>query len=141
VRYSLHREQHRRWIGIYRNPRGVVGGEITYTEPRAEAERIISDARSGRDPFLSDALLRRADISSFEGLCARFLADPNPGRRGRAFSQATRDGLTRIVRKELVRSGDAAIRTQSSARKSSSGPRGSRQGRDARSRRPISPIE
>jgi integrase len=102
VRYTLHGKQQRRWIGIYRNPRGAVGGEITFSEARAEAERIISEARNGRDPFLSEALLRRADISSFEGVCERFLADPAPGRRGRPLSQATRQGLVRIVRKELV---------------------------------------
>jgi integrase len=55
-----------------------------------------------RDPFLSEALLRRADILSFEGVCERFLTDPAPGRRGRPLSQATRQGLARIVRKELV---------------------------------------
>lgn len=84
------------------NARGVVGGEASYSEARAEAERIISEARSGRDPFIGIALLRNADISTFEGLSERFLADPAPGRKGRVFSEATRAGLTRIVRKELI---------------------------------------
>jgi integrase len=102
VRYSLHGELHRRSLGVYRNARGVVGGEASYSEARAEAERIISDARSGRDPFIGIALLRNADISTFEGLSERFLADPAPGRKGRVFSEATRAGLIRIVRKELI---------------------------------------
>ena len=102
VRYSLHGELHRRSLGVYRNPRGVVGGEVNYSDARTEAERIISEARNGRDPFIGVALLRSADISTFEGLCERFLADPSPGRKGRVFSEATRVGLPRIIRKELI---------------------------------------
>jgi hypothetical protein len=49
-RYTLHGELHRRSLGVYRNARGVVGGEVSYSDARAEAERIISEARSGRDP-------------------------------------------------------------------------------------------
>jgi hypothetical protein len=81
----------------------VVGGEVNYSDARAEAERIISKARNGRDPFIGVTLLRSADISTFEGLLReRFLADPSPGRRGRVFSEATRSGLTRTIRKELI---------------------------------------
>jgi len=102
VRYSLHGELHRRSLGVYRNSRGVVGGEVNYSDARSEAERIISEARNGHDPFIGVALLRSADISTFEGLCERFLGDPSPGRKGRVFSEATRIGLTRIIRKELT---------------------------------------
>jgi len=102
VRYTLHGDQRRKDVGVYRNERGVVGGEIGYSEARAEAERIISEARHGRDPFIGAALLRSADISTFEGLCDRFLADPAPGRKGRVLSEVTRAGITRIIRKELI---------------------------------------
>jgi hypothetical protein len=68
----------------------------------AEGERIISEARNGRDSFNSVALLRDADIATFEGLCDRFPADPAPGRKGRVLSDATRVGITRFIRKELV---------------------------------------
>jgi integrase len=102
VRYTLHGELHRKSLGVYRNARGVVGGEVGYSKARAEAERILSEARSGRDPFIGVALLRNADISTFEGLCERFFADPAPGRKRRVLSEATRTGLTRIVRKELI---------------------------------------
>jgi hypothetical protein len=54
-------------------------GDIGYSEARAEAERIISEARHGRDPFISSALLKKADISTFAGLCQRYLDDPSPG--------------------------------------------------------------
>jgi hypothetical protein len=109
VRYSLHGELHRRSLGVYRNARGVVGGEVSYSEARAEAERIISEARSGRDPFIGIALLRNADISTFEGLCERFLADPSPGRKGRVLSATTRAGLTRIVRKNWIHKATAKV--------------------------------
>src|SRR5207245_11430033 len=79
VRYTLHGELCRRSLGVYRNARGVVGGEVSYSEARAEAERNISEAGHGRDPFIGVTLLRNADISTFEGLCERFLADPAPG--------------------------------------------------------------
>jgi len=102
VRYTLHGEQLRKDVGVYRNERGVVGGEVGYSAARAEAERIISEARHGRDPFIEAALLRDADISTFEGLCERFLADPAPGRKGRVLSEVTRAGITRIIRKELT---------------------------------------
>ena len=102
VRYTLHGELRRRSLGVYRNARGVVGGEASYSEARAEAERIISEARHGRDPFIGVTLLRNADISTFEGLCKRFLADPAPGRKGRVLSDVTRAGITRIIRKELI---------------------------------------
>jgi integrase len=102
VRYTLHGELVRKSLGVYRNARGVVGGEVGYSEARAEAERIISEARHGRDPFIGAALLRNADISTFEGLCERFLADPAPGRKGRVLSEVTRAGITRIIRKELT---------------------------------------
>jgi integrase len=102
VRYSLHGKQRRRSLGVYRNRRGVVGGEASYSEARTEAERIISEARHGRDPFIGLTLLRNADISTFEGICERFLADPAPGRKGRVLSEVTRAGITRIIRKELI---------------------------------------
>lgn len=70
VRYTLHGELRRKSLGIYRNARGVVGGEVSYSDARAEAERIISEARHGRDPFIGVALLRNADISTFEGLAS-----------------------------------------------------------------------
>jgi integrase len=102
VRYTLHGELRRKSLGVYRNARGVVGGEVGYSEARAEAERIISEARHGRDPFIGVALLRNADISTFEGLCERFLADPAPGRKGRVLSEVTRAGITRVISKELI---------------------------------------
>ena len=102
VRYRLHNKQRRKDIGVYRNRRGVVGGEISYTAARAEAERIVSEARNHRDPFLSSALLKKADISTFEGLCTKYLADPAPGRKGRVLSEVTRTGMTRIITKELI---------------------------------------
>lgn len=95
VRYVLHGKQLRRDVG-------VLGSTTNYSEARAEAERIISDARNGRDPFISAGLLKKADISTFEGLCRRYLEDPAPGRKGRVLSEATRTGLTRIVEKELI---------------------------------------
>src|SRR5262249_24388427 len=100
--HTLHGELRRKSLGIYRHARGVVGGEVRYSEARAEAERVISEARHGRDPFIGLALLRNANISTFEGLCVRFLADPAPGRKGRVLSEVTRAGITRIIRKELV---------------------------------------
>ena len=102
VRYRLGGKLQRADIGIYRNRRGVVGGEIAYTEARREAERILSEARHGRDPFLSKTLLKKADITSFEGLCQRYLEDPAPGRRGRVLAEETRKGITRIINKELI---------------------------------------
>lgn len=102
VRYWLHGRQHRSSLGVFRHRRGAVGGEADYSEARAEAERIISEARNGRDPFIGTALLKQANISTFTSLCERFLADPSPGRRGRALSEATRTGIKRIVEKELV---------------------------------------
>jgi len=102
VRYRLHNKQRRKDVGVYRHRRGVVGGEVTYTAARAEAERVISEARHGRDPFISMALLKKADVSTFEGLCAKYLEDPAPGRKGRVLSDVTRAGMTRIINKELV---------------------------------------
>ncbi len=102
VRYRLAGKLQRADIGIYRNRRGVVGGEIAYTDARREAERILSEARHGRDPFLSKTLLKKADIDTFEGLCQRYLEDPAPGRRGRALAAETRKGITRIINKELI---------------------------------------
>jgi integrase len=102
VRYSLHRKQRRKDLGVYRNARGVVGGEVKYTEARTEAERIIHAAREGRDPFVSVALLKQADVSTFEGLSKRYLEDPAPGRKGRVLSEVTRAGMSRIITKELV---------------------------------------
>ena len=101
VRYWLHGEQQRRSLGVFRNRPGIVGGEATYSEARAEAERIVSEARNGRDPFIGVALLQQADVSTFEGLCERFLSDPAPGRKGRVLSDATRAAITRIARREL----------------------------------------
>jgi hypothetical protein len=37
-----------------------------------------------------------------QGLCERYLADPAPGRNGRVLREATRQGITRIVQKELI---------------------------------------
>jgi integrase len=102
VRYTLHGRQQRKYIGVYRHERGIVGGEVGFSAARAEAERIISEARSGRDPFISAALLRRADITTFEGLCQKYLADPAPGRKGRVLREATRVGMTRIINRELI---------------------------------------
>jgi integrase len=95
VRYVLHGKQLRRDIGTY---------EVTigYAAARAEAERIISEARNGRDPFASNALLKKADISTFGGLCSKYLADPAPGRKGRVLSEVTRTGMTRVINKELI---------------------------------------
>ena len=95
ARYVLHGKQERRDIGVY----GVTTG---YADARREAERVITEARNGRDPFISTALLKKADISTFEGLCTRYLEDPAPGRRGRVLSDETRKGMTRVVKKELV---------------------------------------
>ncbi len=39
-----------------RYTRGIVGGEIGFSAARAEAERIVSEARNGRDPFVSASL-------------------------------------------------------------------------------------
>jgi integrase len=102
VRFSLHRKQLRKSIGVYQNEKGIVGGEIGYSEARAEAERIISESRHGRDPFITRVLLKKADISTFEGLSRRYLEDPAPGRKGRVLAEETRRGITRIVDKELV---------------------------------------
>ena len=77
VPYTLHGDQRRKDIGVYRNERGVVGGEVGYSEARTEAERVVSDARHGRDPFIGAALLRHADISSFRPW-------PRPGERLRS---------------------------------------------------------
>jgi hypothetical protein len=87
--------QRRKDVGVYRNERGIVGGAIGYSEARTEAWGVISEARHGRDPFIGEALLRNAEISTFEGLSQRFVADPAPGRRGRVLSEATRTGITR----------------------------------------------
>jgi integrase len=95
VRYVLGGTRYRRDLGIY-------GVTVGYAAARAEAERIISEARNGRDPFLSATLLKQADINTFEGLCRRYLADPAPGRKGRILAEETRKGMTRIVNKELI---------------------------------------
>jgi integrase len=102
VRYTLHGHQQRTSIGVYRNERGIVGGEIGFAAARVEAERIISEARNGRDPFVSARLLRKADITTFDGLCQRYLEDPAPGRQGRVLREATRVGMTRIINRELI---------------------------------------
>src|SRR5260221_13454270 len=52
VRYSLHGELHRHSLGVYRNPRGVAGGEVKYSDARAGSERIVSDARNGGKPVI-----------------------------------------------------------------------------------------
>jgi integrase len=95
VRYLVHSKRFRRDLGVY----GVTTG---YAAARAEAERIISEARNGRDPFISSALLKKADVSTFEGLCRKYFEDPAPGRKGRVLSEVTRAGMTRILRKELT---------------------------------------
>lgn len=95
VRYILHSKRFRRDLGVY----GVTTG---YAAARAEAERIISEARNDRDPFISSALLKKADVSTFAGLCSKYLQDPAPGRKGRVLSAVTRTGMTRIIMKELI---------------------------------------
>ena len=95
VRYVLHGNQERHDVGVYEVTTG-------YAAARAEAERIISEAKNDRDPFISSALLKKADISTFEGLCSRYLADPAPGRKGRVLREATRVEVTRVITKELV---------------------------------------
>jgi integrase len=95
VRYVLHGRQDRRDIGVYQVT-------TSYAGARAEAERIISEARNGRDPFVSAALLKKADIDTFEGLCLRYLEDPAPGRKGRVLAEETRKGITRIIDRELI---------------------------------------
>jgi hypothetical protein len=95
VRYVLRGKQDRRDIGVYQVT-------ASYAGARAEAERIISEARNGRDPFASVALLKKADIDTFEGLCQRYLEDPAPGRKGRVLAAETRKGMTRIINKELI---------------------------------------
>jgi integrase len=95
VRYLLYSKRFRRDLGVY----GVTTG---YAAARAEAERIISEARNDRDPFISSALLKKVDVSAFEGLCSRYLEDPAPGRKGRILSEVTRAGMTRIINKELI---------------------------------------
>ena len=102
VRYRLAGKLHRADLGVYRNRRGVIGGETAYTDARREAERILSEVRHGRDPFLNKTLLKKADIHTFEGLCQRYLEDPAPGRRGRVLAAETRKGITRIINKELI---------------------------------------
>lgn len=54
------------------------------------------------DYFIGVIRTRNADISTFEGLCEGFLADPASGRRSRVFSAENHAVLTRIVRKEIV---------------------------------------
>jgi hypothetical protein len=78
------------------------GSTTTYASARAEAERVISEARNSRDPLISAALLKQADIPGFEGLCRRDLEDPAPGRKGCALSEVARVGMTRIINKELI---------------------------------------
>lgn len=95
VRYLLYSKRFRRDLGVY----GVTTG---YAAARGEAERIISEARNDRDPFLSSALLKKADVSTFAGLCGKYLGDPAPGRKGRVLSEVTRTGMTRIIMKELI---------------------------------------
>ena len=50
VRYRLLKKQCRKDIGVYRNRRGVVGEEITFTATRVEAERILSQVWPSRQP-------------------------------------------------------------------------------------------
>jgi excisionase family DNA binding protein len=95
VRYLLHSKRYRRDLGVYRVTTG-------YAAARTEAERIISESRNERDPFISSALLKKADVSTFEGLCSRYLEDPAPGRKGRVLSEVTRTGMSRIIAKELI---------------------------------------
>ena len=56
VRYTLHGEQRRKDVGVYRNERGIVFGEIGYSDARAEAERpsprpAMGATRSSVRPF------------------------------------------------------------------------------------------
>jgi len=95
VRYVLNGRQDRHDVGVY-------DVTIGFAAARAEAERIISEAKNGRDPFISTALLKKAEISTFEDLCGRYLADPAPGRRGRVLRESTRIDITRTIKKELI---------------------------------------
>jgi integrase len=96
VRYVLHSKRYRRDLGVY----GDTAESLT--KVREEAARIITEAHNERDPFLSSTLLKKADVSTFEGLCARYLEDPAPGRKGRVLSEVTRTGMSRIIEKELI---------------------------------------
>jgi integrase len=109
VRYRLHGRNVRHDIGVYRWERGTraqgegkAGGEISFSDAHAEAGRILSAVRDGRDPFLSSALLRKAQIDSFDGLCKAYLEDPNAGRKGKQLAEETRKGIRRAVEVELT---------------------------------------
>lgn len=96
IRYVLHGKRYRRDLGVYGDTAD------SYVDVRTEARRIITEAHNDRDPFISSTLLKQADVTTFAGLCAKYLEDPAPGRKGRALSEATRAGMSRIIAKELV---------------------------------------
>lgn len=90
VRYVVRGFRRRKDLGVY-------GVTTTYLEARTEAERIISEARNGRDPEMSTMLLKRNNISDFHGLCDAYMEQRLPELR-----PATQQGMGRIIRKELV---------------------------------------
>jgi integrase len=90
VRYCIHGKQRRKDLGIH-------GVTTAFADARAEAARIITEAKNGRDPELSAIILKRAEISDFEGLAARFSEERLPELRA-----ATRKELQRVIDKELL---------------------------------------
>lgn len=90
VRYSIHGKQRRRDLGIYEVT-------TTFADARAEAARLITEAKNGRDPEISAAILKRAGISDIQGLVARFSEERLPQLR-----EATQKELRRIIDKELL---------------------------------------
>ncbi len=89
VRYVFQGARRRKDIGIH-------GVSITYQAARAEAERLISEARNGRDPELSITLMKKHDVANFGDLCDAYVQQRLPELR-----QATRDSMNHILRKEL----------------------------------------
>jgi integrase len=90
VRYSLHGKQLRKDIGIY-------GVTKTLADARGEAARIITEAKNGRDPLLSTAIMKRAGIADFRDLAERFVEERFPELR-----EATRKEMKRVIDKELL---------------------------------------
>ena len=90
VRYRIFGKQRRKDLGVYSPTR-------TLADARAEAARMITEAKNGRDPELSAVILKRAGISNFGDLTDRFVQDRLPELR-----EATRKELQRVIDKELL---------------------------------------
>lgn len=90
VRYTIHGAQRRKDLGVY-------GVTVSLADARAEAARLITEAKNGRDPELPRLMLAKAGISDFADLCARYIEDRLP-----ALRATTARELRRVIERELL---------------------------------------